>query len=628
MGHEEKSIIQKCKIIHKILRPLPEYDHRTPNSELPENGVYFFYEDNEFYEHDNKRQKRIVRVGTHRVDGRFRSRINNHYSGDKNSSVFRKHIGGALMRKRKPTDSRIKQWLEQDTPTFKEIEIEVSRVLKNNFSFKCVPVKDREERLELEEQLIATLSKCPICTPSKNWLGRYAQSDLIRKSGLWNTQYVFSNSIITDNAIKRLKELVNESNNKKKRALFFIPCCSEKRPNGDGPPWKKIRSKQNLNKFQFLDDYRLQLINFYSSLSKKDAPNYYKNRGSGATRDRKVEKAWKRNLELFKSNTMKAIDRYNGKLYRALDDNIRDALRNGNIDNVIIVSALMGIIAPTDLISDYELMMGDKSPTTMTISDYWSTTFENEVINTYIRELLSKYDYIYCLMSDTTGYVSPLQKILSESEAYHIYCPDAGQNSPRIWGAILNDCLREKYVYPEEVEQIIPIYDCEMRKLYEIKRGSIPRQKTIVYKGGIGLGLTDKIRKFVCENFIEPARKRGEKEITIRAGDVHSRMRLSSRMPAVCSALKSKIDRLCNVEILDIKAPPSGQGANFYVTYKILGTSNELVSSELKEVEKKEVIGDRRGIPELLRELAKLRNEGIITNQEFEKKKKELLDRL
>lgn len=192
-------------------------------------------------------------------------------------------------------------------------------------------------------------------------------------------------------------------------------------------------------------------------------------------------------------------------------------------------------------------------------------------------------------------------------------------------------------------KKIISIYDCQMRKLYEIKRGSIPRQRTIVYKGGIGLGLTDKIRKFVCENFIEPARKRGEKEITIRAGDVHSRMGLSSRMPAVCSALKSKIDRLCNVEILDIKTPLSGQGANFYVTYKILGSPNGLVSPELKEVEKveeridpltastlseKEVIGDRKGIPELLRELAKLRDEGIITNQEFEKKKRELLDRL
>ena len=131
MEHEEKSIIQKCKIIHEILRPLPEYNHRSSNSELPENGIYFFYEDGEFYGHDNKRQKRIVRVGTHRVDGRFRSRINNHYSGNKNSSLFRKHIGGALMRKRNPNDSRIKQWLEQDTPTFKEIEIEVSRVLKN-----------------------------------------------------------------------------------------------------------------------------------------------------------------------------------------------------------------------------------------------------------------------------------------------------------------------------------------------------------------------------------------------------------------------------------------------------------------------------------------------------------------
>lgn len=67
------------------------------------------------------------------------------------------------------------------------------------------------------------------------------------------------------------------------------------------------------------------------------------------------------------------------------------------------------------------------------------------------------------------------------------------------------------------------------------------------------MGLNEQIREYVCENYIKPARQRGETEIRIRAGDVHSKMGLISRIPAVCSALKSKMEQRCEVEILKIE---------------------------------------------------------------------------
>lgn len=110
------------------------------------------------------------------------------------------------------------------------------------------------------------------------------------------------------------------------------------------------------------------------------------------------------------------------------------------------------------------------------------------------------------------------------------------------------------------------------------------------------------------------------------AGDIHTGKGLVSRMPSVCSALRSKIDKLCNVEILDIKAPPRGQGVNFYVTYKILEAPNEPLT--VPKFSEKEVRGKQTGIPELIRELAELKEGGLITAGEYEKKKKELLERL
>ncbi len=103
------------------------------------------------------------------------------------------------------------------------------------------------------------------------------------------------------------------------------------------------------------------------------------------------------------------------------------------------------------------------------------------------------------------------------------------------------------------------------------------------------MGLTEEIREFICKNYIQPAREKGKSRITIRAGDIHSAMRLVSRMPAVCSALSKKIEQMCGVKIIDIKAPPSGQGANFFVTY-VIGEKGkeEEVEEEKEEIKLKE----------------------------------------
>jgi hypothetical protein len=79
---------------------------------------------------------------------------------------------------------------------------------------------------------------------------------------------------------------------------------------------------------------------------------------------------------------------------------------------------------------------------------------------------------------------------------------------------------------------------------------------------------TDDIRNYIFLNLIRPAIDQGLQEITIRAGDVHSDLHLVSRMPMVCSALRS-LQKHFPVQLTNIQAPPSGQGANFYATYKL-----------------------------------------------------------
>ena len=51
----------------------------------------------------------------------------------------------------------------------------------------------------------------------------------------------------------------------------------------------------------------------------------------------------------------------------------------------------------------------------------------------------------------------------------------------------------------------------------------------------------DRIRRHVRDQYIDPARRNGRNTVTIRAGDVARELHLGNHVPAVCSALGSKL---------------------------------------------------------------------------------------
>jgi hypothetical protein len=189
--------------VHAILSRLPAHDAGTSVQALPENGIYFSYENGE-------PDGRIVRVGTHRVDGRFRTRVRLHYGGNKNASVFRLHVGGALLLRDQPDDPRLSGWLTHMGPTFKDVESRVSQVLRETFTYRAVRVDSSLERLTLERGLIALLAQRPIAAPSPTWLGHHAAAEPIRRSGLWNTQHVDAQPL-TAEQLARFELLVDNS---------------------------------------------------------------------------------------------------------------------------------------------------------------------------------------------------------------------------------------------------------------------------------------------------------------------------------------------------------------------------------------------------------------------------------
>jgi hypothetical protein len=74
----------------------------------------------------------------------------------------------------------------------------------------------------------------------------------------------------------------------------------------------------------------------------------------------------------------------------------------------------------------------------------------------------------------------------------------------------------------------------------------------------------DRIRQFVVDNYIEPARAASRSEITIRAGDVHHAMGLANALPAVCSAIgSSKFEEVARVTPTNRTDPTNGSNVYF-----------------------------------------------------------------
>ena len=85
----------------------------------------------------------------------------------------------------------------------------------------------------------------------------------------------------------------------------------------------------------------------------------------------------------------------------------------------------------------------------------------------------------------------------------------------------------------------------------------------------IYLPRADVIRKYVVDNIIQPARQKGIKQITVRAGDIHREMKLQNRMPAVCGALDAAIfEESANIIVSQRRGPKQSASVEWVLELK------------------------------------------------------------
>ena len=122
--------------------------------------------------------------------------------GNHRGSIFRLHVGTALMGRGAWPAELKSSWGRGGSASRqdRELELELERAVSKHIGSMHVlwlPVDDppssASARGVIEAGTIALLSnvdRSPVDPPSSGWLGRYADRDAVRKSGLWNVNHV------------------------------------------------------------------------------------------------------------------------------------------------------------------------------------------------------------------------------------------------------------------------------------------------------------------------------------------------------------------------------------------------------------------------------------------------------
>jgi len=182
----------------------------------PRRGVYFFFEPGE--ERSTGPGLRVVRVGTHALKPGSKStlwqRLRTHRGtvggrgaggGNHRGSIFRLHVGTAIMRKEGLEEVYPRWGVGSSAPSnVRRNELPLERKVSQHIRdmpFLWLRVDDppgsHSKRVNFEKNSIILLSNYgklgttrAIDPPSANWIGKHCKNEKVRQSGLWNDEYV------------------------------------------------------------------------------------------------------------------------------------------------------------------------------------------------------------------------------------------------------------------------------------------------------------------------------------------------------------------------------------------------------------------------------------------------------
>ena len=161
--------------------------------------------------------------------------------------------------------------------------------------------------------------------------------------------------------------------------IVLLPPSETKHPGGDGPPLRL-----DALSFPALNRLRGALVDELVVLA-ADAPSCRRALGLSAGQDGEIG----RNLALWESPTLPAINRYTGVLYDALDiESLRGTAVSRAHARLAVGSALFGLVRADDPIPAYRLSASSKLPGQPTLAARWRPVLEPILADIAAQELV------------------------------------------------------------------------------------------------------------------------------------------------------------------------------------------------------------------------------------------------
>jgi uncharacterized protein len=159
--------------------------------------------------------------------------------------------------------------------------------------------------------------------------------------------------------------------------LILLPPSESKAVGGDGPAW--LPGGMAID----LDEERSATLRALRKAMRADEVSRKTLLGVTGTA---LAHAAGANRTAATAPTMRAIDRYTGVLYDALDHGSLSTTERRRVDrSVVIFSGLWGLVTPTDPIPDYKLKMGATLAPLGKLSTWWRDAITQRLVTLSLR---------------------------------------------------------------------------------------------------------------------------------------------------------------------------------------------------------------------------------------------------
>lgn len=230
--------------------------------------------------------------------------------------------------------------------------------------------------------------------------------------------------------------------------ILLPPSEGKKSGGNDSKVYRLVKNLKKYNSFNYLEIERDFVYNklreALSELSEKQLEKVFELKGDNL--NRAVE-----NLSDFLNlPTLKAIERYEGVMFKSIDYENMSKKQQLNFDSsILFIDGMFGVLKPTDLIPEYKLKISSKF-LDISIKNYWKErlygTFREQFKNKIVIDILPQAHREVVSYSSNENYYQ-----ISFKEEKKGKIQNVGHNSKKLKGEFVNylvskDNIDEKYI--------------------------------------------------------------------------------------------------------------------------------------------------------------------------------------